>query len=117
LALDKEFLRIRLPSEPIPHRREIEATLFLVETLLHESNVLKTLYLDLYPRDGRRGYRLDEELEERIERLMDPRRKTNVEIVWENHEDDLIRSRVSKEFWRRCKEEKAREMGGTFLSA
>jgi hypothetical protein len=102
----KTHVRIRLPCEPIPHRRRIEAALFLVETLLNESILLKELYLDLYPRDGRRGYRLDEELQERIRKFEDPNRKTKVEIVWENHEDDWCRSRISKEFWRRCKEKK-----------
>ncbi|GAA5986012.1 hypothetical protein JCM5350_005496 [Sporobolomyces pararoseus] len=110
-SLSHSHIQIRLPCEPIPHRRQIEAALFLVETLLNESTVLEELYLDLYPRDGRRGYELDEELQERIRKLEDPNRKTKVEIIWENHEDDWCRSRVSKEFCKRCKEkkEKAKE--------
>ncbi|GAA5972395.1 hypothetical protein JCM3765_007359 [Sporobolomyces pararoseus] len=105
-SLSQTHLRIRLSCEPLPHRRQIEAALFLVETLLNETKVLEELYLDLYPRDGRRYYVLDEELQERIRKLEDPNRKTKVEIIWENHEDDWCRSRVSKEFWRRSKAKK-----------
>ncbi|GAA5965929.1 hypothetical protein JCM3765_006492 [Sporobolomyces pararoseus] len=108
-SLSQTHLRIRLSCEPLPHRRQIEAALFLVETLLNESTVLEELYLDLYPRDGRRGYELDEELQERIRKSEDPNRKTKVEIIWENHEDDWCRSRVSKEFWRRSKAKKEKE--------
>ncbi|GAA5986027.1 hypothetical protein JCM5350_005503 [Sporobolomyces pararoseus] len=115
-SLSHSHIRIRLPCEPIPHRRQIEAALFLVETLLNESTVLEELYLDLYPRDGRRGYELDEELQERIRKLEDPNRKTKVEIIWENHEDDWCRSRVSKEFWRRSKARKKRAEQGEEMS-
>ncbi|GAA5893930.1 uncharacterized protein JCM6883_003675 [Sporobolomyces salmoneus] len=102
-------VRIRLDCEPIAHRRQIEAALFLVEILLNESTVLEELYLDLYPRDGRRGYELDEELEERIRKFEDPARKTHAKIIWENHEDDWCRSLVSKEFWKRSREKKEKE--------
>ncbi|GAA5997945.1 hypothetical protein JCM5350_000044 [Sporobolomyces pararoseus] len=74
IVLSHSHVRIRLPCEPITHRRQIEAALFLVGTPLNEATVLKELYLDLYPRNGRRGYELDEELQERIRKLEDPNR-------------------------------------------
>ncbi|GAA5894083.1 uncharacterized protein JCM6883_003715 [Sporobolomyces salmoneus] len=108
-SLSQTHVRIRLDCEPIAHRRQIEAALFLVETLLNESTFLEELYLGLYPRDGRRGYELDEELEERIRKFEDPERKTKAKIIWENHEDDWCRSLVSKEFWKRSREKKEKE--------
>lgn len=92
----------------IPAR--LHAHLDLIETFLTESNVLEELYLDLYPRDGRRGYTLIEELEERIRKIEELAKEKNVEISWESHEEDIIRSLVSKEFWKRCREEKEREV-------
>lgn len=106
VALSQTHIRIRLHPEPIPHRREIEAALFLAESIIRDTPDLKQLYLDLYPRDGRRGYVLDDELEERIKVLEDPRRKKKVEIIWENHGDDMLKSLVSMEFWKVCRREK-----------
>ncbi|GAA5882514.1 hypothetical protein JCM16303_001775 [Sporobolomyces ruberrimus] len=107
-ALSQAYVRIRITSstESIPHRREIEAALFLAESIIRDTPDLKQLYLDLYPRDRRRGYVLDNELEERIKVLEDPRRKKKVEIIWENHGDDMLKSLVSREFWKVCRREK-----------
>ncbi|GAA5825900.1 hypothetical protein JCM5353_004546 [Sporobolomyces roseus] len=102
--LSQEYIRIRLPCEPIPHRREIEAALFLAEDLVNESQMLKVLYLDLFPRDGK--YQLDEDLRKRIEHLEDPRRSRKVEVVWEDSEKDFCCSLVSMDFWRRSKDRK-----------
>lgn len=47
----------------------------------------------------------------RIEKVEQLAERKKVEVIWENHEDDWCKSLVSKEFWRRSKEnkEKAKE--------
>ncbi|GAA5965922.1 hypothetical protein JCM3765_006489 [Sporobolomyces pararoseus] len=102
-------LRIRLPCEPIPSSQDIKSALESANNLVKDSINIEELYLDLYPRDGRRDYVLEKELEKQIKKLEDTARKKNVEIIWENHEDDWCGSRVSKEFWRRCKAKKEKE--------
>ena len=52
---------------------------------------------------------MDKELEEEVRKLEEIAREKNIEIIWENQEDDWCRSRVSKEFWRRSKEKKNKE--------
>jgi len=103
-AFTKSHVRIRFPCKTIAEDKHIEAALSFVGTLLVKSTVLEELYLDLYPRDGRREYVLSQKLEQKIEKLEDLAKKKKVEIIWENHEDNWCRSRVSKEFSRRCKE-------------
>ncbi|GAA5997939.1 hypothetical protein JCM5350_000041 [Sporobolomyces pararoseus] len=98
-------LRIRLPSESISSREDIKSALEFANKLVKGSTILEELYLDLYPRDGRRGFVLGKILEKMIKKLEEVAREKNVEIIWENHEDDWCRSRVSKEFWRRSKAE------------
>ncbi|GAA5986000.1 hypothetical protein JCM5350_005492 [Sporobolomyces pararoseus] len=99
-------LRLRLPSEPDSSHEDTESALEFAYKVVKESTSLEELYLDLYPRDGRRGYVSEKELAEKMKKLEEIAREKNVEIIWENHEDDWCRSRVSKEFWRRCKEKK-----------
>ncbi|GAA6020228.1 hypothetical protein JCM11491_003855 [Sporobolomyces phaffii] len=108
LALAQPYVRVRVASDGVPRRGEIERALFLVEDLLAGSTVLKVLYLDLYPRDGTGGFDLDKDLCERIGRIEDPARKSRVEIVWEQRDDDWIQSRVSRDYWKRCRELKRR---------
>ncbi|GAA5965356.1 hypothetical protein JCM3765_004869 [Sporobolomyces pararoseus] len=102
-------LRIRLPCESISSYQRLNSALYLAGNLVRESTSIEELYLDLYPRDGRRGYVLEEGLEEMIEKLEVTAREKNIEIIWENQEDDWCRSRVSKEFWKRCKAKKEKE--------
>ncbi|GAA5986608.1 hypothetical protein JCM5350_008315 [Sporobolomyces pararoseus] len=103
--------RIRLPSERNSSDEEdIKSALEFAYKLVKESTILEELYLDLYPRDGRRVYVSKEASREEIKQLEEIAREENVEILWENHEDDWCRSRVSKEFWRRCKEKKEKEL-------
>ena len=102
--LSQEYIRIRLPRDRPPHRREIEAALFLVEDLVSESQALKALHLDL----GIGRNQLDEESKRRLEHLEDPTRKKKVEIVWEDSGWDFCGSLVSMEFWKRSKEIKGR---------
>lgn len=106
-CLSREYIRIQHPRERIEIQRgEIEAALFLAEDLVNESHVLKVLYLDLVPMDGK--YRLDEDLRKRIEHLEDSSRSRKVEIVWEDKGKDFCNSLVSREFWTRSKEIKGR---------
>jgi len=106
-SLSREYIRIQHPRERIEIQRgEIEAALFLAEDLVNESQVLKVLYLDLFPMDGK--YQLDEELKKVIEHLEDSRRSRKVEIVWEDKEKDFCNSLVSREFWKRSKEIRGR---------
>jgi hypothetical protein len=105
-ASTKTHVRIRFPCEPIAPDHQIEAALSFVDNLLIKSTLLEELYLDLYPRDGRRDYGLSQNLEKKIEKLEKLAKDKKVEIVWENHEDDWCRSRISKEFWRRWKGKK-----------
>ncbi|GAA5894091.1 uncharacterized protein JCM6883_003717 [Sporobolomyces salmoneus] len=105
--LSRSYVRVRLPCEPVPSCLEIGiALLSATMVLLDRTTTLKELYLDLYPRDGRKGYVLDEEAVERVEELQNVAMEKNVEIVWEDHEDDWCRSLVSREFWKRSKEKK-----------
>ncbi|GAA5965894.1 hypothetical protein JCM3765_006480 [Sporobolomyces pararoseus] len=103
-------LRIRLPCEPIPSSQDTNSALEFANNLVKDSTNLEELYLDLYPRDGRRGYVLEKGSQEKIEKLEETAREKKVEIIWENHEDDWCRSRVSKEFWKRCKAKKEKEL-------
>jgi hypothetical protein len=105
-AFTKPHVRIRFPCKTIAEDKHIEAALSFVETLLVKSTVLAELYLDLYPRNGRRDYVLSQNLGKEVEKLEELAKEKKVEIIWENHEDDWCRSRVSKEFWRRCKGKK-----------
>lgn len=77
---------------------------------MEESTIVEELYLDLYPRNERRDYELEKEWEEEIQKLEKIARKKQIEIIRENHEDDWCMSLVSKEFWRRCKEKKEKEL-------
>jgi hypothetical protein len=105
-ASTKTNVRIRFPCERIAQDHQIEAALSFVDNLLGKSTVLEEFHLDLHPRDGRREYALSHELEKKIEKLEELAKEKKVEIIWESHEDDWCRSRVSKEFWRRCKAKK-----------
>ncbi|GAA5986615.1 hypothetical protein JCM5350_008318 [Sporobolomyces pararoseus] len=108
-SLNHSHLRIRLPCESIFSSGDIKSSLEFAHHLVKESANLEELYLDLYPRDGRRGFVLEKELEEEVRKLEEIAREKNIEIIWENQEDDWCRSRVSKEFWRRSKEKKNKE--------
>ncbi|GAA5913622.1 uncharacterized protein JCM6883_004024 [Sporobolomyces salmoneus] len=111
MALSETHVRLHLERDrsPSPRPREIKDAFSFVEILLNESTVLEEIYLDLYPRDGKRGFVLDEKLAELIRRFEDQARKSNADIIWESHEDDWCNSLVSKEFWRRSKEKKEKE--------
>ncbi|GAA5882519.1 hypothetical protein JCM16303_001778 [Sporobolomyces ruberrimus] len=91
---------------------EISAALRIAELLIENYDMLEELYLDLYPRDARRGYKLDEALERRVGAIEELAEANEVEIIWENHEDDIMKSLVSREFWKRRREEKRRRKGG-----
>ncbi|GAA5986005.1 hypothetical protein JCM5350_005494 [Sporobolomyces pararoseus] len=108
-SLNHSHLRIRLPCEPISSNADIKSSLEFAHKLVKESTTLEELYLDLYPQDGRRGFVLGKELEEEEKKLAEIAREKKVEIIWENHEADWCRSRVSKELWRRCKAKKEKE--------
>ena len=53
---------------------------------------------------------MGKQLAEKIEKLEEIAREKKVEIIRENHEDDWCMSLVSKEFWRRCKEKKEKQL-------
>ncbi|GAA5894352.1 uncharacterized protein JCM6883_003796 [Sporobolomyces salmoneus] len=110
--LSQTHVRVRLSCKPTPSRFHVQTALSLMRTLLVHSTVLKKLYLDLFPRNGKGGYVLDEDSEEKMARLEIQARKKNVEIIWESHKDDWCASLMSKEFWRRSKEKKQRENEG-----
>ncbi|GAA5894344.1 uncharacterized protein JCM6883_003794 [Sporobolomyces salmoneus] len=97
-------VRIRLPCKSTPDPSQVETALSLAKALLVHSTALKELYLDLFPRNGKGGYVLGEDLEDKIMEFEDQATKKNVEIIWETHEEDWCRSLVSKEFWRRSRE-------------
>jgi len=105
-ASTKTHVRIRFPCERIAQDHQVEAALSFVDDLLGKSTVLEEIYLDIYPRGGRRDYVLSWKLGKKIKKLEELAKEKKVEIIWENHEDDWCRSRVTKEFWRRCKEKK-----------
>ena len=90
-------------------RGEIEAALCLVLDLVTTIQELKAIYLDFgFGKDEMDES--DEELRRNIEHLADPTRKRKVEIVWEDNGWDFCGSLVSREFWKRSKEIKEKQM-------
>jgi len=114
-SLTEARLRIRLPYERSTRARvtraKVRAALSIFTNLLDKSAVLKEVYLDLFAggeifTDGSDG-----QVAEKIKKLEDLAREKGVEIIWENQMDDWCRGRVSKEFWRRSRENRGKEKG------
>lgn len=97
------WLRLRLPSELIDSRAQIESGLFHALALMSRKPVLKYLLFAMYTRGGRGDYQLNEGLKELVAAVENSASAKGIEIIWENHEDHFRNSLVSKEFWKRCK--------------
>ena len=67
---------------------------------------MKEIYLDIGSHGKKEARELDKDLNGRIEKVEQLAERKKVEIIWENHEDDWCQSLVSREFWRRSKENK-----------
>lgn len=89
----------------------IKMFLKVARKLVEDVDTLKRLYLELRHEDVM--MRLDEyEKMERTKSTLEAfAKEKKVEIVWENYEDDLLKSLVSREFWKRCTEEKRKREG------
>jgi hypothetical protein len=88
----------------------VKTALAILTNLLDRSAVLQELYLDLFPGGGRSFRNLsEEELAEKIRSMETLAKEKKVEIIREDQTDDWCQGRVSKEFWRRSREQKKRK--------
>jgi hypothetical protein len=112
LTLPESRLRVLFPQVPsgIPDY-EIDDVLATVQDLLDNPGVLEELYLDITDGNGSARYALEGNVAERIRNMEDLAKEKEVEIIWENRTDDWCEGRVSKEFWRRSRENRGKEKG------
>lgn len=107
----QSHLRLTFPYDADPKSAETLDTLLALEGLVKGNNQLEEMYL-IPPQNGGVWNLWRDALREAVDQLELTENAANVEIVWENPEDDWCLSRVSKEFWRRRREKKTEANDG-----
>ncbi|GAA5882515.1 hypothetical protein JCM16303_001776 [Sporobolomyces ruberrimus] len=109
-ASNQRYIRVGLRDEWMESAQvDLDVALDFVFFLLDKCTKLEQLYLDR----AISGYQYDdtptEEVKVRVERVEVVAEEKGVEIIWENEKDDLVRSLVSEEFWKRARQLKGDE--------